>query len=184
MEIFDLNKLETAIIYMDRLADGKDPVNNTQIDHVPINDPNVIRCLWFVKEVLQAVSRNNGKVGPGKPKAAEFPLECLEKFQYEGDKSITYFLNQLKDLAEDPQVKGIAPKRITDWLKAKGYLDVKINKYTGKNETVVTEAAGEFGIYTEPRVSSMGREYNAVLYNQKAQEYLVSNMQKILDGEI
>lgn len=189
MELFDQKKLEMSIISLDRLSDGRDPASNEEIPHIPLDDPCVIRCLWFSKNVLQAVLRNGGKVGSGKSgsgKAAQpdFPMECLEKYTYNEDKTVTHFLAQIKSLADDPHVKGISVRRVTDWLKAKGYLDTEVNRYNGKNETVVTEAGQAFGVYMERRVSSFGREYNLIMYSRKAQEYIVEHMQAILDGEV
>ena len=49
----DLEKLQKAIIYVDRMAGGKNPVNDLPLEneHV-LNDPNVIRCMYFIKEIL------------------------------------------------------------------------------------------------------------------------------------
>ncbi|CBK74998.1 hypothetical protein CIY_23470 [Butyrivibrio fibrisolvens 16/4] len=63
MEI-DINKLDTAILYLQRIADGKNPVNNmpAESDSV-LNNPNVIRCMYFTKEILEEVKRNGGNIG-------------------------------------------------------------------------------------------------------------------------
>ena len=59
----DMKKLEVAMKYIERIADGKNPVNNkpTEDDSV-LNNPNVIRCMYFVKEVLTVVKENDGVV--------------------------------------------------------------------------------------------------------------------------
>lgn len=64
MEAVDLKKLETAILYIQRIADGKNPINNVvaKEDSV-LNDPNIIRCMYFAKEVLAEVKKNNGYIG-------------------------------------------------------------------------------------------------------------------------
>ena len=63
MEI-DLKKLETAITYVQRIAAGNNPVNNMPVeDDTVINDPNVIRCMYFVKDVLSEVYKNGGNIG-------------------------------------------------------------------------------------------------------------------------
>ena len=84
MEKIDLKKLDAAIEYVQRIADGHDPVCNTETacDSV-LNNPNVIRCMYFVKEVLLAVRRNDGAVGGTAPKAKKepFPYEILQEFQ-------------------------------------------------------------------------------------------------------
>ena len=48
-------------MYLQRIADGNNQVNNmpAKEDSV-LNNPNVIRCMYFVKEVLEEVKRNDG----------------------------------------------------------------------------------------------------------------------------
>ena len=63
MEQIDLEKLEKALIYVDRIAEGRNPVYNLPADNDSVlNDPNVIRCMFFIKEVLTAVKNNGGKI--------------------------------------------------------------------------------------------------------------------------
>ena len=48
----DQKKLDIAIAYISRMADGSNPVNNRPMpEHEILNDPNVIRCMFFVKEI-------------------------------------------------------------------------------------------------------------------------------------
>ncbi len=61
MKQFEQTKLEIAIKYMERIADGCNPVNNTPLEEDNVlNNPNVIRCMYFIKEVLEEVRNNNG----------------------------------------------------------------------------------------------------------------------------
>lgn len=65
---YDLVKIEKAILYAQRIADGCNPVNNSPVgDDSVLQNPNVIRCMYFIKEVLEEVHKNRGYVG-GKPK--------------------------------------------------------------------------------------------------------------------
>ena len=61
-----------------------------------LNNPNVIRCMYFVKEVLEEVKRNDGVIGrkTRKSKKAEFPVEALESFVYKEDKTITRLVEE------------------------------------------------------------------------------------------
>ena len=53
----DAKKLDIAILYLQRIADGNNPVNNMPAgEDSVLNNPNVIRCMYFVKEVLEEVS--------------------------------------------------------------------------------------------------------------------------------
>lgn len=51
MEKIDLNKLDVAIKYVQRIADGFNPVNNQPAEQDSVlNNPNVIRCMFFSSE--------------------------------------------------------------------------------------------------------------------------------------
>ncbi len=64
MENIDLNRLKIAITYAERIADGKNPVTNAPArEEDVINNPNVIRCMFFIRDVLQQVYNNDGKIG-------------------------------------------------------------------------------------------------------------------------
>lgn len=186
MSEIDLTKLEVAITYIDRMAEGNNPVKNVPAEEDSIlNDPNVVRCLYFIRDVLKQVRDNGGKIGGRISKTAKnpFPLECLSKFEYQEDKSISHFLAQIKLLAEDPDVKGISMKTITDWLKQMDYLVDEYDQLENQKKTKTTAEGEAFGLYMEPRVSARGQEYNVIMYSRKAQEFLVQNMETILKGE-
>ena len=64
MELVEMKKLETAITYLQRMAEGNNPINNLPAeDDSVINNPNVIRCMFFVKDILEEVKRNDGYIG-------------------------------------------------------------------------------------------------------------------------
>ncbi|MDO4490938.1 MAG: hypothetical protein Q4B85_07735 [Lachnospiraceae bacterium] len=182
-----MNKLEVAMKYVDRMADGKNPVKNTAAEEDSIlNNPNVIRCMYFIKEVLTAVKENDGIIGGKAPKPQKnpFPYECLSSFQYIEDTTVSHFLAQLKALANDPDVSGIKVKTVTDWLTVNGYLVYVQDKYTGKKHPEVTEAGTEFGLYMNERTSMRGESYISIMYSRKAQEYLAANLEKIEKKEL
>lgn len=179
----DLEKLEVAIKYIDRMAEGKNPVKNVAVeDDSVLNNPNVIRCMFFIKEILEAVQVNDGVIGgrKAKPSKTPFPYECLSEFQYMEDTSIAHFMAQLKGLARDPNVRGIGTKPVTDWLKAKGYLVDILDRYTGKMRPQVTDAGIKLGLYMQDRTSMNGNAYQIIMYSQKAQEYIAANLETIV----
>ena len=186
MEIVDTKKLETAILYLQRITEGHNPVNNMPAeDDSVINNPNVIRCMFFVKEVLEELKRNDGYIGrrPGTNKdknKADYPLDALLDFHYTGDKTITKLVDQLNSMADITVYKKITYNPITAWLKLGGYLAEEQGEGNGKKHTIVTEKGIEIGIKSEPRKDSKGVEYMYITYGQAAQDFIVSNMAKIL----
>lgn len=69
-----------------------------------------------------------------------------------------------------------------------GYLEEAMNQELGKSVTRATEKGNAIGIYSEKRTSMRGQEYMTTIYDnniwKKAQEFLVSHMEAILNGEI
>ncbi len=183
----DLSKLDVAITYVERMAEGNNPVKNLPAEEDSVlNNPNVIRCMYFIRDVLVQVKENGGVIqgSSGRTAKRPFPFEVLSRFEYEEDRSISHFLAQIKALADTPNVKGIGTKPVTDWLKSMGYLVEEYDSSASEKRTRTTEKGEEFGLYMDRRVSMMGKEYQVIMYSRKAQEFIVQNMEAIINGEI
>ena len=184
MKQFDQVKLDVAIKYVERIADGCNPVNNVPLENDDIlNNPNIIRCMYFIKDVLEEVRRNGGMIGGkvGKEPALPFPMEILDRFTYLEDKSITHVLNQIYEPIADMNVKKVSVTKVTATLKEEGYLLDEPNPETGKTRKVPSAKGRELGIYLVEREYN-GRIYESVTYNQQAQEYVVEVIRKLAEG--
>lgn len=182
MELVDMKKLETAIVYLQRISDGNNPINNLPADEDSVlNNPNVIRCMFFVKEILEEVKRNNGYIGKKAKKSdkLEYPVEVLDSFSYREDKSISKFVEQINELVDGDIYKKVNYKLITQWLKLNGFLQEE-HSQDNKTITIPTEKGIQLGIRTEKRSNSRGIEYILVIYGKNAQEYIVQNIEKII----
>ena len=183
MKQFDQTKLEVAIKYVERIADGCNPVNNTPLDNDDIlNNPNIIRCMYFIKDVLEEVRNNGGMVGGknGKEPTLPFPIEILDHFTYVEDKSITHVLNQIYEPTAYMNVKKVSVVKVTAALKEDGYLLDEPNPETGKTRKVPSAKGKELGIYLVEREYN-GRMYESVTYNKNAQEYVVELIRKLAE---
>lgn len=190
MEYVDLEKLDVAITYMQRIADGKNPVNNLPVeDDSALNNPNVIRCMFFVKEILQELKSNGGCIGKKTSRRQreamkeDFPFEVLSKFQYKEDLSMNRFLRQINELIDVDVYKKLIYQPFVMWLMNNGYIVEEYNKELGKKTKVSTDKGRELGIKSELKTRSTGARYMLITYNQNAQEFLVKNMKKILSIE-
>ena len=186
MEVVDTKKLEIAIQYLHRITEGRNPVNNIPVDDDSvIKNPNVVRCMLFIKEVLEEVKRNDGYIGR-RPRTnrdsskQEYPLEALKEFRYSEDKSVTRLVDQINNLADMTVYQRITYIPITAWLKQNGYLGEEQTEENGKKRTVVTDKGREAGIKSELRRNAKDQEYVYITYGRTAQEFIVSNMDKIL----
>ena len=186
MEAIDAKKLETAITYIQRIAEGNNPVNNMPAeDDAVLNNPNVIRCMYFVKEVLEEVKRNNGYIRRKAQKSdkPEFPIEILASFSYREDKAISKFVEQINESVDENVYQKLSYRPISHWLKLNGFLVEEFSQEFNKKITLPTEKGIRLGIRTERRSSVRGEDYMLLIYGKQAQEYIVQNMKAILSGE-
>lgn len=187
----DLKKLDVAILYLQRITEGKNPVNNMPATEDDVlNNENVIRCMEFVKEILEEVKGNDGYVGR-KPRSrkddsnkAPFPIETLKLFKYESDKAISVFEKQLNALVDTNMYQTVSYKQIRNWLIENGYLEYKLFAPLEKEFIMPTKKGEEIGVRADFRASKRGNDYIVTMYNQNAQEFIVKNMEKILNGEV
>ncbi len=189
MDVIDTKRLETAILYLQRITEGHNPINNMPADDDSVmNNPNVIRCMFFVKEVLDKVKKNDGYIG-SKPRAAkddakiDFPIEAIKGYQYTGDKSLTNFLNQLNGSVDLERHKKLTTKPFMNWLRENGFLFDKEDTELSKKVTIPTDKGIELGIKAEKTVGFRNEEFYYVTYNKKAQEFIVDNIGKIIHEE-
>ncbi len=186
MDVVDIKKLETAIMYLQRITEGHNPVNNMPADEDSvINNPNVVRCMFFVKDILEEVKKNGGYIGKKQKNNKDkdkpvFPLECLNGFKYTGDKSIKKFCAQICELYDVGKYRELTYEPITKWLKQNGYLFEKYDNEFDRKVTEPTEKGVEIGIKCERRSDTNESGYVYITYDQTAQEFLIQNMEKIL----
>ncbi len=177
-----MTKLDIAIKYSERMAEGCHPVTNAAIENEILDNPNIVRCMYFIKEVLEKVRENGGVIGGKREKqrALPFPTEVLNQFQYRQDQSITHVLKQICEPVADQNVRKISTMKITAALKEEGYLLEEQNPATGKTRKVPSEKGKELGIYLTEREYD-GKVYQSVTYNQTAQEYIVQLFRKMAE---
>ena len=186
MEVVDAKKLEIAIQYLERIGEGHNPVNNLPVDDdAVIKNPNVVRCMLFIKEILEKVKQNGGYIGrrPRSKKVSskkEYPLQALKNFRYSEDKSVSRLVDQFNGLTDLTVFQKLTYKPIIAWLKQNGYLRDEQEEGTSKKRTIVTEKGSEVGIKSELRKDSKDQEFVYITYSRMAQEFIVSNMDKIL----
>lgn len=94
-----------------------------------------------------------------------------------GKVSMSQFVDYLNGLRDETVMKRIAGLHLTAILKEKGYLIDEFNQVLGRNTVVVTKEGEQLGMSTEKRISEKGNEYNIVIYDDNAQEYLLSHIE-------
>lgn len=181
----DLEVLERAKTYMDKLANGINPLNDEPVGEEEIlNNVRLARCFFYVSDVLRQVIENGGVVQKKKKRRASFHIsdEELNGFEYSDMPiSITHVVNRINNLINQNEVKKLSYKVVSAWLKEMGLLEDANGRY-GKAKTCPSEMGIEMGLSIEKRMSTRG-EYFAVYYNRNAQEFIVNHIQQIADAK-
>ena len=186
MEIIDEKRLDTAIMYLERISEGRNPVNNIPVDEdVVLNNPNVIRCMFFVRDILKQVKENGCCVGGKTSKAAKtpkepFPLETLMQFRYSEDKPLTRIVEQINEPVDKSLNNLLSRNVVKQWLENNGYIIMRFDEELNAKCTFPTEKGNQIGIRAENRKRHDGNRYILVLYNKNAQEFIVSHIPEIL----
>ena len=180
----ELEIMQHAKTYLDKLAQGIDPLTNREVPEDDIiNNARISRCLFYVSDVLRQVIENGGVIGaPAKKGAlAPYALSFEERSRYTfGDwplsaSQIAQRLNELVDLETMQKLKTTS---ITKFLLQSGLLFEEEGPSGNKNKRP-TEAGRKLGISTQQRMGQNG-DYTAVVYSQEAQQFILDNLDAII----
>ena len=177
----ELETMQRAKMDIDKLAQGIDPISGEEMpwDSV-LNNVRLARCFFYVSDVLGRVIANGGAIG-GRPKKKEFTItqeQLAALFPTQRSLRISEFVEMLNQAVNDPDMKKLSTTSITNWLLAKGFL-YKDESVAGKTSRRPTEEGIRLGRSTELRNGPNG-DYTAVYYNAGAQQFLLDNLEAIL----
>lgn len=179
----ELEKIEHAKSYIEKLANGINPLTNQLVpDSDLINNVRISRCLFFVSDILRQVVANGGTTLPQKKtKKQPFYLsyEDRAKFNYSDTPiAISEITKRINNLVNAESMSKLSYKHISEWLVTLGALTVTTYE-EGKPTRRPTSKGAELGISIEHR-QGQGREYTVVLYNKAAQQFILDNLEAII----
>ena len=183
----ELETMQRAKMYMDKLANGINPLNDAPVpEWETLNNVRLCRCFFYVSDVLRRVIENGGTVGRTvRTSKAPFAVtrEQLDAFPFsDRPLSVTEIARKISELVPETR-DGVMDKfkyaNITAFLMESGFL-MEIETPSGRKAKRPTETGHALGIFTEERISPEGHPYTAVLYNRDAQQFLMDNIDAIL----
>ena len=179
----ELETLERAKMYMEKLANGINPIDGSTIpDEDVVNNVRLSRCFFYVADVLRQVIDNGGVVSQKSSKKKPFALSAEERagFAFSDDPlTISEIVKRINDLATDENMTKLTAPMVTEWLVNIGVLFIEVNA-EGKNVKRPSSQGISFGISVEAR-TSMNGPYSAVIYNRDAQQFVIDNLDAALD---
>ena len=182
-----MNELETiarAKMYIDKLANGINPLDDTAVaENDIVNNVRISRCLFFVSDTLRRVLENGGVGVASRVKKNKFKItaEELEKFEF-SDRPIpvSEITKRINDIADTENSTKLSHKTITSWLSEIGMLNEMINT-DGKKRKCPTAEGAELGIFVE-EITSQNGTFNVVVYNKSAQKFIVDNIPSVIEN--
>ena len=179
----ELDKLKRAKMYMEKLADGINPLYDSLVpDQELINNVRMSRCFFYVSDVLERLIENGGEIKKEKAKKIDFfiPPESLEKFDYSDFPiALSEFAKRLNILRPSEDMKKLGYSKIAGWLIHTGFLKTEISS-DDKTVKRPTKEGNDIGIFTEQRTGMRG-DYIIVLYNRSAQQFIIDNLDSIVE---
>ena len=178
----ELQIIARAQMYLEKLANGVNPLNDTEVDSDDIvNDVRISRCLFYSSGILKQIVDNNGRYKIEKPDKKDFSItyEQLSNFEFaEYGLSITEIAKRFNALIDIAYTKELKTKDITGWLVETGLLtNVVVNNKTRRRPTPRGES---MGIYTEEGAGQYGM-YEGMFYNTNMQHFIVNNINAIVE---
>lgn len=146
----ELETMQRAKMYMERLAQGIDPITNQEVpgDSV-LNNVKLARCFFYVSDVLGQVIANGGVIGV-KPKLQAFTIttDQLSKVQISQEPiRVTQLVDMISGAVGDSRMKKLRTTVITDWLLEKGFMEKQIGP-DGRSVRVPTQNGLMIGLST------------------------------------
>lgn len=181
----ELEKIERAKMYIEKLANGINPIDNTIApDEDIINHVRLSRCFFFVSDVLGQVIKNGGtKATVDRKKSQKLPLEipfeARNQFHY-SEKPITAseIAKRVNDLVDNENMRKLTYSDILTWLTEIGMTEWAYTS-DGRHTKRPTKIGIENGISVEDRTGNKGN-YQVVVYNTAVQHFIIDNLDAIL----
>lgn len=183
-------KLKRAQIYIEKMANGVNPLTNQEIPEGElVNHVRISRCLFYVSDLLeQLIEKENIRKlqeSGGKEKKAPFFLDCETRLKYpfsERPIPISELTNRINGLIDVERMVKLNYEHIANWLVEIGLLSLIIGA-DGRRSKVPTPKGIEFGISTEQRVGRNG-VYTVTVYNREAQQFILDNLDAVIELQL
>ena len=181
----ELEKIAYAKSFIDKLANGINPLDDTPIpDNDIANNVRLSRCFFYVSDILRQVYENGGVTKTKREPKIPFSvsLEQLEKFEYSVVPiPVSEIAKRINVIVESENMKKVSHRQITQWL-----LNIEmlyLHDFGGKTPVKrPTEEGNRMGITVETRIGRYG-EYHVVLYNEEAQRFILDNLDAVIATE-
>lgn len=177
---YDKEKLMKAKSIIEKIANGINPLTGKNIeDDNFMQDPRLIRCFFYVTDVLNAVIKNGFNGVFVKPTQFVITPEQKSRIKLPNyNIGVNEFAKCVNNVIDPSVSKRLTGADINRQLKKMGILS-EIKTGEGKTRTVMNENSAKYGIEVEKRVYK-DIEYEVIVFNEKGKRFLLENLEKIM----
>ena len=182
----ELEKIEYTKTFIDKLANGINPLDDTPIPEGDIaNNVRLSRCFFYVSDILRQVIENGGVTPPPRaPRAEKQAFALTEEARAalrvtDTPLTVSEIANYLNDAVDENAMRRITAASINSWLVDRGFLEV-VERPDGKTRKLPTPEGRNLGIVTEERMGQYG-PYTNVLFASSAQAFVYDHVGAIVE---
>lgn len=181
----DLEMMKRARLYLDKLSNGINPLDDTEIpDGDIVNNVRISRCLFYVSGVLQRTIAREERGGKKGAEKIPFAMTDEERtgFAFSAQPvSASELAKRLNDAAKTKNMKRMTYAYITSWLVETGLLTA-VRLSDGKEVRRPTPDGNNVGITEEQRTGQNGA-YMVTVYDETAQRFILDHLDDITGWE-
>ena len=176
----ELEMIQRAKIYMEKLAMGINPLDDSPVpEEELINNVRISRCFTFTAQMLGRMAEKQSSPSKKRP-ALSLDFDARSKFDFSNEPiPVSHITKRLNDLLQDDRMLQFNYSDITGWLRELDLLYSKPDQ-DGKYSRYPTPQGEALGISVEMRTGAQGT-YKTVLYNLDAQKFILDNLDAIIN---
>ena len=175
--MIDYNKLISAKKWIEKLANGINPLNDEPVkDDDLVNNVHISRCLFYVADLLGDIRGERAVKRQGKNVFA-LSAKDVANIPVSTPNGIANFVKLVNGVVP-PDMKSLTASQLIKWLRDEGLLQ-EVLKENGRKTNLPTEKGCKLGITTEVLRNPDGLEFQRVLYSVEAQRFMLSNIESI-----
>ena len=187
----ELEKIVYAKSFIDKLANGINPLDNTPVREDDIvNNVRLSRCFFYVSSILQGVIDREARKASREKRAEKLPFsithEQLAQFAYSKTPiSVSAMAKKINWLVrediEEKRMEKFSYRKINYWLFAIGMIEWR-EWNGGKMKRFPTEAGESVGLVLKIW-ESYGRRSPVIYLSEETQHFVIDNIEAVMAAE-
>lgn len=187
----EIEKIEYAKLFIDKLANGINPLDDTIIPEEDIVcNVRIARCFFYISSILQKNIEKEKRNTAGKKKSNRLPFsidrEKLENFEYSTYPiSVSVMARKINTLAGEDiktyDMERFSYRKINYWLRAVGMIEWR-EWENGKKKRFPTEDGEAIGLILKIW-ENYGRRAPVIYLSEEAQHFIIDNIEAVIAAE-